>query len=467
MLALSTGSCGTWKPECLVYYSSDQEDKKNYDVRWTKLSRDFSHDSPWQYKTPKKANHTQWDSGIYTDYNGGGYTASLSNNTTGSKRRLNQLAKLSWIDNQTRALVAEFDLYSASTNLITSVTILFEMPAYGGVVTNLRVKTFEAPESSDSLVTAVIETIAFLFLTFMIFRVGMELFLQRCKFFFKLPNIFDLLLVTIAILVVILRMLLTNTQAAQRSYYLESPSSYIDFHQCAMYAETVSIVFALIFFIAVARFAAFLTIFNCIQLFVNTVKRSFEQFGNFLLILILLIVAYGSFFVLAFADQWDDFKNFSKGTRTLFSFILSNLSGRQLPEPKALALPMVCFYSWTMIFLMLNIFRAILGENHKQAILSSGNQKDENNLSDLAKYMMTVLQEMVSTNPTHVPEVRREKSDSERRLEAQMNYIMNSQSVRINRFLNDLYSEEFYEDVVFMEKMKFDSRKTVRQDFYV
>lgn len=362
-------------------------------------------------------------------------------------------------------MFAEFDIYSVNTNLITSVAVMFEMPSYGGVVTNLRVKSFQVPGSSGSLMTSIIEGIAFLVLTFMIFRVIMVLFLQRWKFFFTLSNIFDLLFVTVAILVVIMRMFLANVLAAQHSYYLGSPTSYTDFHQCAGYSETVSSMFAFMFFIAVARFAAFITLFECIKVFTSTVNRSLKQLGNFLALLILLIVAYGSFFVLAFADQWGDFKNFSTATRTLFSFILSNLSGRQLPEPKALALPVVCCYSLTMIFLMLNIFRAILGENHKRAVLSCRKQKKANNLTDIAKYMVTVLHEMVSTNPTIAPPVQRqEKTDSERRLTSQTNYIVNNQSVRINRFLNDLYSEDFYEDISLLKNMDFKSRHKL-QDF--
>ena len=461
---MTIGDCKMFSLECKVYYSSEQEDKGYHDVRWTKSSNDRYHDSPWQYSTPRQANHSLSVSGIYVDYSGGGFNALLENTTAGSKYVINQLAKSSWIDNSTRAVFAEFNLYSANTDLITSVTVIFEMPSYGGVVSSIRVVSFKMP--SQSVMTSVIEGVAFLFLAFMMFRTIMVLFYQKCKFFFKLANVFDIVFVTVSVVVVILRMLLTNAQGAQRNYYVESPSSYIDFHKCAAYADTVSSAFAFMFFIAVARFGAFITLFNCIQEFICTVKRSLEQLGNFILLLILLIIAYGSFFVLAFAAQWGDFRNFSVAIRTLFSFILSNLSGRQLPEPRALALPAVCGYSLTMIFLMLNIFRAILGENHKKAIETSRQKKQENSLSEVAKYMIVVLQQMVNKSNVILEVPRREKSDSERRLISQTNYITNNQSLRINRFLNDFYAEDFYEDMFILGNVKLKSKKQIR-DFYL
>ncbi|KAK3752814.1 hypothetical protein QZH41_016346, partial [Actinostola sp. cb2023] len=263
--------------------------------------------------------------------------------------------------------------------LCSKVTVTFETPSYGGVLTSVRVVSFQMPPASQSLMTGIVEGIAFILLSVMIFRVIMTVFHQRWKFFTRLSNLFDFVFVLVAVLVVLLRLVMTNTQAAQRSYYLESPSSYIDFHKCAGLSEIMNSAFAFMFFIAVARFGAFITLFSCIQEFTCTVKKSLEQLGNFILILVLLIISYSSFFVLAFADQLADFKNFSVATRTLFSFILSNLSGRELPEPKVLALPVITTYSLAMIFLMLNIFRAILGENHKMARELARREKEKNN----------------------------------------------------------------------------------------
>lgn len=435
---------------CNTYYSSTREDKKSYKIGWKEMTNTNTRKyiTPWMYSNPEESNHTLYVSGIYTDYPGGGYTADLQKDTAGSRTVVNKLASLSWLDQSTRALFGEFNLYSPNSNLIAVVTILFEMPSYGGVVASLRTASYKlsSPEYSASDIG---EIIMCLCVCVMIIRLLLAIFNQKLKFFYSVSNIFDLAFVLVGLAVLVLRVVITNTQATQRRLFLQSRDSYIDFSKCGGYAAIATNMFAFWFFIAVARFSAFLSLFSCVREFLCTISKSLEQLGNFLIILILLIVAYSSLFVLAFADQLADFKSFSFATRTLFSFILSNLSGREMGNPRTLFLLAVFTYSFSMIFLMLNLFRSILGKNHKKVREIFRHEENTN----LVESILHVFKEEFLGKSKGLKVKRRRKSDSELRLESQLKYVMNNQSVRIAKHLDELYLEDYNDDVLILQNL--------------
>jgi hypothetical protein len=65
---------------------------------------------------------------------GGGYRILLSNEAEATKNSLEQLKKNRWLDEGTRALFVNANMYVPALNNIALVTYVIEFPAAGGAV---------------------------------------------------------------------------------------------------------------------------------------------------------------------------------------------------------------------------------------------------------------------------------------------------------------------------------------------
>ena len=100
----------------------------------TAQSSNVSIDRAFQYQTSD-----QLDSdlivGNHHTYSAGGYVYDFRGRLSDLQSNLSQLHQLSWIDDQTRAVLVQLTLYNPNVQLFTSVKLLAEFLPTGGVVT--------------------------------------------------------------------------------------------------------------------------------------------------------------------------------------------------------------------------------------------------------------------------------------------------------------------------------------------
>ena len=80
--------------------------------------------------------------GEYDFYDGGGYIVNLGNDEATAQNIIKSLELDNWIDRLTRAIIVEFALYNANTNLFTVAKVIVETPATGGILVLTRVESF-------------------------------------------------------------------------------------------------------------------------------------------------------------------------------------------------------------------------------------------------------------------------------------------------------------------------------------
>jgi hypothetical protein len=126
---------------CRKDYSWSDEERASYATSWTNHSVLNNHTRPiqqaFEYKTGEQL-HTSMYIGEHATYRAGGYVYEFRGALSNIRNNLTLLHQLNWIDNQTRAVFVHFTLYNANTQLITSVTLLFEFIATGGVFLSAR-----------------------------------------------------------------------------------------------------------------------------------------------------------------------------------------------------------------------------------------------------------------------------------------------------------------------------------------
>ena len=108
---------------------------------------------------------------------GGGYVANLGNHKKDAEEFVKNLKAVQWIDERTRALFAEFNIYNANTELLTQVILAYEFPPIGGAFgwhtfSTIQLYRYTGTVGLFSLIMEIVSLIVFIVLvTFCIINI--------------------------------------------------------------------------------------------------------------------------------------------------------------------------------------------------------------------------------------------------------------------------------------------------------
>ena len=122
---------------CQDDYSFLNEEKRSFEPGWENITSQVSNvstDRAFQYQSSQQLD-TYFTIGNHHTYAPGGYVYEFRGRLSDLQSNLSQLHKLNWIDGQTRAVIVEFTLYNPNVQLFTSVSLLAEFMATGGMET--------------------------------------------------------------------------------------------------------------------------------------------------------------------------------------------------------------------------------------------------------------------------------------------------------------------------------------------
>lgn len=102
------------------------------------LNPSKSRKDEWNYRTPSELDGLPF-LGKLDIYSGGGYVLALKGSREDLHERIEQLRYQRWIDERTRAVIAEFSVYNAQANLFGIVSCVFEFQPGGGIIPNYRI----------------------------------------------------------------------------------------------------------------------------------------------------------------------------------------------------------------------------------------------------------------------------------------------------------------------------------------
>lgn len=125
---------------CVNDYSLFNEEKNSFAPGWiNETNEEYSSSirQSFEYKSNKELD-TYVSIGDHDHYSGNGYVYQFRGRLKDLRSNLSQLHRLIWIDNYTRAIIIQFNLYNPNVELFTSVTILSEFLSTGGIYSRAR-----------------------------------------------------------------------------------------------------------------------------------------------------------------------------------------------------------------------------------------------------------------------------------------------------------------------------------------
>lgn len=215
---------------------------------------------PWRYHTAEELNQGTIR-GSYNTYEGGGYPVVLGYNAETANRVLKETLGLQWIDRQTRAVIIEFAVFNANTNLISIATYFYEVLATGAAYTTRRIETLELYSTeSGALMFYLISQFLFLIMVLFYFiKLLIRVYRLRFGFFKHVWNMVDLLMIIFSITSVAAYMMRSKSVSNSVKSIQYNPYEIVHFHSALDWTswEDASI--------AVAIFMATVKLLNLIR----------------------------------------------------------------------------------------------------------------------------------------------------------------------------------------------------------
>lgn len=428
---------------------SESKDKGNI-FSFSSRKSDHVHTS-WEHINNFEAHHVLPIIGKFSTYSGGGYVMNLNRSVD-----VDQQQDLSWLDSRSRAVHAEFVAYNPTINMVAAVTITFELPPVGGVFKSFEAFTVSMYGSLRKHPAARItgEVIAAIVLVFMIYRVALTIFHDKCQYFKDPAKVLDLVFVFTGIVIVFLKVLKEGFKKLATDQFNENPKQFLDFYQCGFYDELTDYAFAILNFIAIVRFSVFLKFLGCLEHILTTIAGCFYDLLACLFVFLCLMMAFTSLFLIAFNGDSDNFKDFSSSLQTSISYMARMVRTKEVVTShtvvRAVALFSCCV---TLIFFYLTMIRSVFIVGYRKTLMEDrGREKEKSFESGIFEIFMDKFLEIAGME-REKEKIVEEEDPIEVRLRSQKNYIDKSQFRRLRHLVNEVYTDDFVEDLRLFEVM--------------
>lgn len=316
-------------------------------------------------------------------YSGGGYVANLGYNEQTGWTVVADLHANNWLDKQTRAVFVEFTVYNANVNLFAAAFLYIEVLPTGGAFPFSDFKVFNGYRYALNSNTASRVT-ELAFLIFVIYFVSKEIkkmIKQKRDYFRGFFNLIEFILLPLYLMMfglIIFRWLSTARNIRE---FKENPKDFVSFQYSAEADSMLQGVVGVVAFLLNIKFL------KCFQF-----SKSFYHVGmvmkTFYTPLISFIFIYGIMFFmfaqaghLSFGAKSENYQTLVRAFVAQFLHILGTTDYDNVRDSHAILGPIYYItYSLFMLFIMFNVFMAIICE----AIDDDFEEEYVKNIGDIA-----------------------------------------------------------------------------------
>lgn len=333
-------------------------------------------------------------SGVYTTYGGGGYIATFDIGRNISIEILNELFKNLWIDRQTRAVLFEFTLYNAVTNMFVYNEFLMEFLESGGVFTSysiypVRIYTHHGAIGTYTLLCDIIFVV---YLSFLFIKICVRIYQKRCGFFKDFWHVYELIMLLIGMAIVVffaLRLYFANTTINK---FNKDKKLYVEFAHIILWDQILVTALAILVFMTTVRM---LEVFASSKK-VNAVLQVFSECGKDLMWYSITFLHFFFAFcilgLLLFGSKLTSYKDIYETMGTLFIALIGKSKFAEIDDKEPVfAKIFFSLYIVVVVFFVLSIFLSILGASIDNAVHDSRQDPRE----DLMEYVMKTMRSLI------------------------------------------------------------------------
>ena len=392
---------------CILSYSSKNEYKTLYNLpEWIPVAN-MSHKQsvfelgrmcpkPWRYRSSWDL-HTLSYEGNYSTYNGGGFVADLGYNIKSALKVVNELQAKNWIDEFSVAVFIEFTVFNPSSSLFSVTKCLYERSPTGGVAFSRSVRTLTLYHASSNNFQNFVEVCQLLFMVIIVFFVideSYKIYRKKTKYFRGFWNWVELLQILTAFISVVIYFLKVKYTSSFVNKVRNNPFETSSADYIVLWSMIEIYVLSFLIFIVTMKFLRLIRFNRHVCQMMGTLARARRPLVSYFVVFVSAVLAYTQLAFLLFSSTMGPYSSFFNSLRAVLQMLLGGkMFFYEIKSVNSLLGPMFVFlYMFTMTFILLNMFLAILNESYWEVVDSPENDFDN---ADLGHFMITYLQRNV------------------------------------------------------------------------
>ncbi|KAL5018772.1 hypothetical protein ScPMuIL_004494 [Solemya velum] len=294
------------------------EDRMWYGVGWDATAANLT----WMYHSAEELN-SYTKQGNTTSYNGGGYVQYLGVDFNSTLQKLVELQSHGWINSRSRAVFYEFSLYSASVDMVTSVTLLVEFPVTGAVFTSYDIQSQTLLWFVEGMVDPLLICQIFLLflLLYMTVHIALTIRQKRCSYFLDPWNWHELALATLTASALMLYVVCVVDATLVRTTFASSPHTHTNFEWIVHLHLTMTYIHGWILFLLMLKVARTVRFIPSLHVHIKTLGTSFNKICGCFFIFFTLLCIWSMLGYLKFGGAVAEFRSFGASLGSLLSVI--------------------------------------------------------------------------------------------------------------------------------------------------
>ena len=366
---------------CEDEFESSNEETRPFQPGWNKtitLSSNSSLDRAFQYRASDELD-SYVTLGNFHSYPGGGYLFSFRGHLTDLRENLSALHRLGWIDQRTRAVIIQLNLYNPSLRLFTSVVLLVEFLSTGGLYPQVRID----PIDFSSALTSMSQLICFLLYMPLILYSMLGEFRLFCrlkqKYFLQWWSYAEVGIIgcswtAVAIYIWRYQQFKDLGERFQRS----KGFVYINLQMFTYVNDLFTFLLAFCCFVGTLRCLRLGQYNRRLGLFSRTLQLAARELLSFSLMFSIVLVAFLSLFYFLFNSKLHSCSTFFQTAQMLLRMTVMKFDATELTNSAPVLGPIAfSLFILLVVFVCLSMFLSIINESVRRARLTNSDDQDE------------------------------------------------------------------------------------------
>ena len=341
---------------CTSFGSIDENlDTGAYDIGWQSLNNTIVTTSPWIYQ--EASDYIRGPSIVgYPSYHGG-YLTNLPDGYQWAQFQMTNLRDHSWIDNYTRIIALEVNMYNPATQLLSLATVHFEFTPIGVIESTFYVQATQYVMLTSRITYLVAEILYLIFM--LVYTVWEIIKLWRTRnfhaYFCSFWTYIDLIIMLVSYACVPIFILRFHSEwSAMEQYGSTGGASHVSLHALMFWDRLISYLLGILLFMVMLTFMKLLRFNKRMLVLSSTFRLIGKPLGAYIFILIIAVL---SFVAMAFSTIGTSCRDYSTIQTSVMSILSLALLEIQIDQEEcALVSP---FSGPLYFFLVGGIFVAV------------------------------------------------------------------------------------------------------------
>lgn len=321
--------------------------------------------SQWIYRSAEQVGGGRI-SGKVATYRGGGAYLDFTRLKTMNYRLLSDMEKDDWVDAATRAVVIDFSVYNTNTFQLCFVKLLFELPAFGGVLPSAQLLSVNLRRYGNQRVYFLlgIDLCLILITVWMTVKEAMKMLRLRMRYFSQLKNFSGLLLTSIA-LICIYFAVICQLQTDKTINTMADIATYANFAELKKHQRLFDWSRIGLVFMVWANLFQHIRFNRTMSELSDTFIKCSTDVTGFAILFSIVFFSFAQNGYLLFGSQVESYSTFKLSCFTLLKFMLGDFNFYEIESVHHILGPVFFLaYIFFVCFMMLNMFLAILGDTY-------------------------------------------------------------------------------------------------------